>query len=50
MHGLNGKAAADMWKNKAAMAENMLNVDSCGYETKGSAPWISMRRQTHQEL
>jgi hypothetical protein len=49
-HGLNGKAAADMWKNKTAMAENRLDINSCGYETRGSVPWISMRRQTHQEL
>jgi hypothetical protein len=50
MHGLNSEAAADMWKNKVAMAENMLDIDSCGYETRGLVPWISIRRQTHQEL
>jgi hypothetical protein len=49
--GLNCKAAADVWENETTSAEDMFDVNSCGYMTKGSAHQINARKlRTYQEL
>jgi len=48
--GLNCEVVVDIRKDKLSMAENMFNIDSCGYGTNASAPKIIVRNETtHQE-